>query len=77
MCPLSKQFADPYTCPGNVDPLTAHLYKVQLGLQGYTYFLIFALKIECGYSLESPHWGGSNVYPKSMFEKNKEIIQKS
>ena len=26
-----------------------------------------AQNIDCGYSLEQPHWGGSNKYPQSMF----------
>ena len=30
-------------------------------------FLIFAQNIDCGYSLEPPRRGGSNVYPQSMF----------
>ena len=28
---------------------------------------IFAQNIDCGYSLEPPHRGGSNEYPQSMF----------
>ena len=30
-------------------------------------FLIFALNIDCGYTLEPPRQGGSNEYPQSMF----------
>ena len=31
-------------------------------------FFIFLIKIiDCGYSLEPPHWGSSNEYPQSMF----------
>ena len=30
-------------------------------------FYISAQNIDCGYSLEPPHWGGSNEYPQSMF----------
>ena len=30
-------------------------------------FLIFAQNIDCGYTLEPPHRGGSNEYPQSMF----------
>ena len=38
----------------------------------FEFFLIFALNIVCGYTLEPPQWGGSNEYPQSMFEsKNK------
>ena len=30
-------------------------------------FHISAQNIDCGYSLEPPHWGSSNEYPQSMF----------
>ena len=30
-------------------------------------FHISAQNMDCGYSLEPPHWGGSNEYPQSMF----------
>ena len=30
-------------------------------------FHISAQNIDCGYSLESPRWGGFNEYPQSMF----------
>ena len=30
-------------------------------------FLIFAQNVDCGYTLEPPHRGGSNEYPQSMF----------
>ena len=30
-------------------------------------FHIFSQNIDCGYSLEPPRWGGSNVYPQFMF----------
>ena len=30
-------------------------------------FRISAQNIVCGYSLEPPHWGGSNKHPQSMF----------
>ena len=30
-------------------------------------FLIFVQNIDCGYSLEPPYYGGSNVYPQYMF----------
>ena len=29
--------------------------------------IFFAQNIDCGYTLEPPHWGGSNEYPQSMF----------
>ena len=41
-------------------------------------FHISAQNIDCGYLLESPHWGGSNEYPQSMFlsrnKKKKENV---
>ena len=38
-------------------------------------FLIFAQNMDCGYTLEPPHGGGSNEYPQSMFlSKIKEIM---
>ena len=30
-------------------------------------FHISAQNIDCVYSLEPPHWGGSNEHPQSMF----------
>ena len=48
-------------------------YKFQM--KKCYFFLIFAQNIVCGYTLEPPHWGGSNEYPQSMFEsKNKKIM---
>ena len=56
------------TCLYNFDPLKPHLYIVKLGFTGvYIIFLISAQNIDCGYSLEPPHRGGSNEYPQSMF----------
>ena len=41
-------------------------------LKTFDIFLIFAQNIDCGYTLEPPHRGGSNEYPQSMFwSKNK------
>ena len=52
----------------NFDPLKPHIYIVKLGFTGvYISFLISAQNIDCGYSLEPPHRGGSNKYPQSMF----------
>ena len=35
---------------------------------------ISAQNIDCGYSLEPPHWGGSNEYQQSTFlSRNKKI----
>ena len=56
------------TCPCNVYPLIPHFYIAKLGYAGVYLFFLFLLKnIDCGYSLEPPRRGGSNVYPQSMF----------
>ena len=56
------------TCPCNVYPLEPHVYIVKLGYAGvYLFFLFLLQNIDCGYSLEPPRRGGSNVYPQSMF----------
>ena len=56
------------TCLYNFDPLKPHFYIVKLGFTGvYISFLISAQNIDCGYSLEPPHRGGSNEYPQSIF----------
>ena len=56
------------TCLYNFDPLEPHFYIEKLGFTGvYIIFLIFAQNIDCGYSLEPPHRGGSNEYSQSMF----------
>ena len=56
------------TCPCNVYPLEPHFYNAKLGYAGlYIFFLFLLQNIDCGYSLEPPHQGGSNVYPQSMF----------
>ena len=39
------------------------------------FLFFFAQNIDCGYTLEPPHWGGSNEYPQSMFwSKNKKKV---
>ena len=48
------------------DPLKPHFYMVKLGFTG-VFFLFLLKNIDCGYSLEPPHRGGSNEYPQSMF----------
>ena len=56
------------TCLYNFDPFKPHLYIVKQGFTGiYIIFLILLKNIDCGYSLEPPHRGGSNEYPQSMF----------
>ena len=52
------------TCLYNFDPLKPHFYIVKLGFTGvYITFHISAQNIDCGYSFEPPHRGGSNEYP--------------
>ena len=56
------------TCLYNFDPLKPHFYIVKLGFTGiYINFSISAQKIDCGYSLEPLHRGGSNEYPQFLF----------
>ena len=39
-------------------------------------FHISAQNIDCGYTLELPHWGSSNEYPQSMFlSRNKKKLE--
>ena len=55
-------------CPCNVYPLEPHFYIAKLGFAGvYLFFLFLLQNIDCGYTLEPPRRGGSNVYPQSMF----------
>ena len=55
------------TCLYSFDPLKPHFYIVKLRFTGvYIIFLISAQNIDWGYSLELPHWGGSNKYPQSI-----------
>ena len=56
------------TCPCNEYPPKPHFYIANLGYAGvYLFFLFLLQNIDCGYSLEPPRRGGSNVYPQSMF----------
>ena len=56
------------TCPCFMYPLIPHFYIVKVGNAGvYLFFLFLLQNIDCGYSLEPPRRGGSNVYPQSMF----------
>ena len=54
-------------CLYNFDPLKPHFCIVNRFTGVYIIFLILLRNIDCGYSLESLHWGGSNDYPQSMF----------
>ena len=62
------------TYPCNEHPLTPHFYIGKLVYRGVHYFLIFALKHwlwvlvrTASVSKQTDQWGGSNVYPRSMF----------
>ena len=56
------------TYPCNIYPLKPHFYIAKLGYTGvYLFFLFLLQNIDCGYLLEPPRRGGSNVYPQSMF----------
>ena len=64
---VCTQFRITKTCLYNFDPLEPHFYIEKLGFTGvYIIFLISAQNIDCGYSLEPPHRGGSNGYPQSL-----------
>ena len=55
------------TCPCNVYTLKPHFYIEKMGFAGVYLFFSFVIQnIECGYSLEPPQRGGSNVYPQPM-----------
>ena len=56
------------TCLCNIYLLKPHFYIEKLGYAGvYLFFLFLLQNIDCGYSSEPPHRGGSNLYPQSMF----------
>ena len=78
------------TCPirSVFSPLRKHAYSNILKIlspKKWTFsdknsyiFPISAQNIDCGYSLEPPRRGGSNVYPQSMFlSTNKKIMYTS
>ena len=65
---LTFHIAITKTCLCNVYPLEPHFYIAKLGYAGVHLFFLFVLQnIDCGYSLEPPRRGSSNVYPQSMF----------
>ena len=69
-CPLSPIHVHVImkTCLCNINPFEPPFYIVKLGYAGvYLFFLFLLQNIDCGYSLEQPRRGGSNVYPQSMF----------
>ena len=48
-------------------PLIPHLYIVRRGCTWVLLIFLFLVQnIDCGYSLESPRQGRSNVYPRSI-----------
>ena len=56
------------TCPCNEYPLIPHFYIAKLGYAGVYHLFYFLIQNkDCGYLLEPPRRGGSNVYPRSMF----------
>ena len=51
-----------------IPALEPQFYIEKMGFAGVYLFFFFLLQnIDCGYSLESPQRGDSNVYPQSMF----------
>ena len=48
-------------------PLYPNFIYENWDLQGIPIFRILLQNIDCGYSLEPPRRGSSNVYPQSMF----------
>ena len=55
-------------------PYTQPIYRKSGDCRCIHCFLILLENIDCGYSLEPPHWGGSNAYPNSMFWAKIRII---
>ena len=52
--------------PCNILQYFKAVIKVIFGWKNVKY-LLFLLKTDRGYTLEPPHWGRSNEYPRSMF----------
>ena len=67
------------TCPCNILQYFTAIKKDYFQMKNCNiFFLIFAQKIDCGYSLEPPQCGGSNEYPQSIFwSKNKKKVYPS
>ena len=66
--PINRLVVIRKTCPCNVYTLEPHFYIAKMGYAGvYLFFLFLLQNIDCGYSLEPPRRGDSNVYLKSMF----------
>ena len=65
---LSLMYCSQDNMPVQYIPLKPHFYIAKMGVAGvYLFFLVLIQNIHCGYSLEPPRRGGSNVYPQSMF----------
>ena len=74
---LTQLYTIRKTCPRHVYPLEHLFYIVKVGFTGvYLFFLFLLQNIDCGYSLEPPRRGGSNVYPQSMFRAKIRKISK-
>ena len=52
-----------------IENFTSKNWKFQI--KNSDIFHISAQNINCGYSLEPPHRGGSNEYPQAMFSEQK------
>ena len=64
------------TCPCYVNPIEPHFYIAKLGYAGvYLFFLFLLQNIACGYSLEPPRRGGSNVTTIYVLSKNMKNIE--
>ena len=60
----------------NVYPLEPHFYIAKLGYSGvYIFFLFLLQNIDCGYSIELPRRGGSNIPTINVLSKNKKNIK--
>ena len=56
------------TCLCKIYPLKPHFCIAKLGFEGvHLIFLFLIQNIHCGFSLEPPWRGSSNVYPQCMF----------
>ena len=69
---MTKKISSTKPCGRNSKKCNGAFLKcfsiVKLGSAGvYIFFLFLLQNIDCGYSLEPPQRGGSNVYPQSMF----------
>ena len=64
---LSRKHVFRKTCSLNEYPNKPQFYIEKLGFAGvYLSFFFLFQNTDCGYSLEPPRGGGSNVYPQSI-----------